>query len=72
MKVYGLVDHGREEVAKQEVSELLEVEEEIFNSVVGFDCNAGELLKIASRGQSFRRLLLGVERVSDLEAVDFS
>ncbi|MBT4539109.1 hypothetical protein HOI26_00025 [Candidatus Woesearchaeota archaeon] len=71
MKLFTLVHKGLEELAKQEVKELLNVDSESFSQVVSSDIEKKDLFKYLSRNQSSKRVLLSVDN-GKIEDMDYS
>ncbi len=67
-----IVNSGLEELALKEVFELIGVKGKVSNGVVEFEAEKKDLVKLSSRGQSFRKILIGLGKVSSLGKVDFS
>ncbi len=70
MKLFALVHSGLEDIAQKEIKELVGLKCKVFPQVLELESiSKKELLVLLSRGQSFRRLILGVEKFTSLEKI---
>ena len=68
-----LIEKGREKVCQEEVKEIVGKKVKKFDSVIEVEIKEKEkILELVLHGQSFRRLLIGLDKVKDLEDLDFS
>jgi 23S rRNA G2445 N2-methylase RlmL len=67
MESFVIVNPGMEEVARQELNELIDVRAEVSPSVLAFEAKKKEdLLVLAYRSQSIHRLLVSLGRYTDI------
>lgn len=72
MKIFSLVTLGLEEVAQQEVQELLKTKAKIFPSVIEFSVKSKEdIIHYLYHTQSVRRILISFGRFKDVETITF-
>ncbi len=70
MKLFALVHSGLEDIAQKEIKELVGLKCKVFPQVLELESiSKKDLLVLLSRGQSFRRLILGVGKFSSLEKI---
>src|SRR3989338_7013785 len=69
MKVYGLVNTGMEKVARQEIIELFQKKPLSHPRVLEVDLTTEETITLLTRGQSFRRLLIGFGKGGEVQQI---
>jgi 23S rRNA G2445 N2-methylase RlmL len=72
MKSFILVNSGLNKLALKEVCELVGAKGKVINSVVEFEADKKDMVKLCYFGQSFRKVLISLGKISDLRKVDFS
>ena len=72
MQHLAIVNPGLEELAQQEIKELINEESEVDKGILKFSADEKQLSKILQRNQSFYKLLAYLGEYKDLEEVDFS
>ncbi len=60
MKLFLLVAAGLEQVAEQEVTELIKVKSKIYPQVLELEANRDQVITLLTRSQTVRRLLVGI------------
>ncbi|MEK6845614.1 MAG: hypothetical protein AABY26_02550, partial [Nanoarchaeota archaeon] len=73
MNAFLIINPSMEEVAKQELAELIKAKGIAQDVLVEFSVKKNEeLLKLLSRGQSFRRVAVLLDKNGDIDELDFS
>ena len=73
MKVFILVEPGFEQIAVQEIKELADLSGKAAGrGILEAEANKEQLAALAYRGQSFKRVLAGLEKAAHPEQVNFS
>ncbi|MFH1682336.1 MAG: THUMP domain-containing protein [Candidatus Woesearchaeota archaeon] len=73
MKAFILVEPGFEKIAVQEITRLVSLASKIAGQgVIEVEVSKEELAALAYQGQSFKKVLIGLEKNADLEKVKFS
>ena len=74
MKSFILINSGFEELALKEISELIKVKGKIAGKgVIEFETKKREdLVLLSYYSQSFRKVLVGLDKVSNLNKINFS
>ena len=68
MKFFAIVNQDMEELAQQELKELIKVEAKVVDSVLEFETE--KISFVAQHMQSARRLLVAVDRVKDINKLN--
>lgn len=72
MKIFVLVNPGLEQLAQQEIEELISVQAKVYSSVLELEVkNKEEILSLAYHLQSVRRVLVSLEAFSELDDLEF-
>jgi 23S rRNA G2445 N2-methylase RlmL len=70
MKFFAIVNQDMEELAQQELKELIKVEAKVVDSVLEFETE--KISFVAQHMQSARRLLVAVDRVKDINKLNLA
>jgi 23S rRNA G2445 N2-methylase RlmL len=72
MKFYAIVHPGMEELAQQEIKEIIGADSILGNCVIEFESTKEEMIVILQRNQTFRRLLFSLDRNKVVDKLSFN
>lgn len=72
MKSFILVNSGFEELALQEIKELVGIKGKLGSGIIEFDSEKEDLVILCSQGQSFKSVLVELDKNSNLDKIRFS
>lgn len=72
MKSSLLVNSGFEELALQEIKELIGVKGKLGSGIIEFDTKEKDLIYLCAHGQSFKSVLVELDKNSNLDKIKFS
>src|SRR3989338_2003365 len=71
MKLSAIVNPGLEELAKQELKEVLSLSGKVHPQVLEFEAAVEQSLTLLLHGQSLRRIIISLGKYKDLDLADF-